>query len=74
MGEANAPKGKLCLSALVAMRPEAPEVPEEGDSDLLPGGNNTKGVMAFCADKWCNRDVQGERGKGFAVFFKCRSP
>lgn len=37
VGEANAPKGKLCFSALVATRPEAPEVQEVGDSDSLPG-------------------------------------
>lgn len=37
VGEANASKGKLCFSALVATRPEAPEVQEVGNSDSLPG-------------------------------------
>lgn len=79
-GEANAPKGKLCFSALVATRPEAPEAQEVGEFDSLPGealaelSNNSAGVMALCTDKWCNRDVLGESGKGFEVFFKCRSP
>lgn len=80
MGEANAPKGKVCFSALVATRPEAPEVQEVGEFDLLPGealaelSNNTAGVMAFWTDKWYNRDILEARRKGFDGFFKCRSP
>lgn len=71
MGEANTPKGKLCFSALVATRAEAPGVQEVGESVSLPGealaelSSHTDGVMAFCTDKWCNRDILGERGKGF---------
>lgn len=80
MGELNAPKGKVCFSALVATRPEAPEVQEVGEFDLLPGealaelSSNTAGVMAFWTDKWYNRDILEARRKGFDGFFKCRSP
>lgn len=74
MGEVNVPKGKLCFSALVATRPEVPGAQEVGESDSLPGealaelSSITHSVMAFCTDKWCNRDILGERGKGFEVF------